>query len=94
MPAGFDDGDLTFAAGTAPLADTGRFAALMTQLRAMPWVVYAKRPFGGPEQVLRYLGRYTHRIAISNARLLSIIDGVYYAPTTQARRQRPCVVKV
>lgn len=72
----FVDGTLTFAAGTAPLADAGRFAALVTQLRATPWVVYAKRPFGGPAQVLQYLGRYTHRIAISNARLVSLVDGV------------------
>ena len=67
---------MTFAAGTAPLADAGRFAALVTQLRATSWVVYAKRPFGGPAQVLQYLGRYTHRIAISNARLVSLTDGV------------------
>ncbi len=72
----FTDGQLTFAAGTAPLADAGRFAALLAQLRATPWVVYAKRPFGGPAQVLKYLGRYTHRIAISNARLVSLVDGV------------------
>ena len=72
----FDEGALTFAAGTAPLADAGRFTALVTQLRATPWVVYAKRPFGGPAQVLQYLGRYTHRIAISNARLVSLTDGV------------------
>lgn len=53
-----------------------QFAALLAQLRATPWVVYAKRPFGGPAQVLQYLGRYTHRIAISNARLVSLLDGV------------------
>jgi len=72
----YTDGTLTFAAGTAPLADAGRFAALITSLWATPWVVYAKRPFGGPAQVLTYLGRYTHRIAISNARLISLVDGV------------------
>lgn len=72
----YDEGRLTFAAGTAPLADASRFAALLAQLRATPWVVYAKRPFGGPAQVLQYLGRYTHRIAISNARLVSLTDGV------------------
>ena len=72
----FQDGDLAFAAGTAPLADRARFAALVTQLRATPWVVYAKRPFGGPAHVLQYLSRYTHRIAISNARLISLADGV------------------
>jgi hypothetical protein len=72
----FEHGDLAFAAGTAPLADAGPFAALVAQLRATPWVVYAKRPFGGPAQVLQYLGRYTHRIAISNARLVRLTDGV------------------
>jgi Putative transposase/Transposase zinc-binding domain len=72
----FTEGQLTFAAGTTPLADAARFAALVTQLQATPWVVYAKRPFGGPAQVLQYLGRYTHRIAISNARLVSLVDGV------------------
>ena len=72
----FQADELRFAAGTTPLADAGRFAALLAQLRATPWVVYAKRPFGGPAQVLRYLGRYTHRIAISNARLVSLVDGV------------------
>jgi hypothetical protein len=72
----FTAGQLTFAAGTAPLADARHFAALLTQLRATRWVVYAKRPFAGPERVLRYLGRYTHRIAISNARLVRCTDGV------------------
>ena len=48
----------------------------MTALRATSWVVYAKRPFGGPAQVLQYLSRYPHRIAISNARLISLTDGV------------------
>ena len=47
------------------------FRSLMRQLRALRWVVYCKPPFGGPEQVLRYLGAYTHRIAISNHRLVS-----------------------
>jgi hypothetical protein len=72
----FAEERLTFAAGTAPLADAGQFATLVAQLRATPWVVYAKPPFGGPVQVLQYLGRYTHRIAISNARLVSFTDGV------------------
>ena len=72
----FAHGDLTFAAGTAPLAAPAGFAALITTLKATPWGVYAKRPFGGPAQVLQYLGRYTHRIAISNARLISLVDGV------------------
>jgi len=48
---------------------------LLASLRAREWWVYAKPPFGGPEQVLAYLGRYTHRVAISNHRLLSLKDG-------------------
>ncbi|HEX2831360.1 MAG TPA: IS91 family transposase [Burkholderiales bacterium] len=65
-----------FAHGTLPLAQGDTTAAgapqqLLGALHARPWVVYAKRAFGGPEQVLDYLGRYTHRVAISNDRLLS-----------------------
>ena len=76
LHAAFVRGDLRFAAGTASLADRAAFAAFVTQLRATPWVVYAKRPFGGPTSVLQYLSRYTHRIAISNARLVSLADGL------------------
>jgi len=66
---------LTFAAGTAELAHADAFARFVAELRADSWVVYAKRPFGGPAPVLRYLGRYTHRVAISNARLVDLQDG-------------------
>ena len=69
-------GKLVFAGSTAPLADPGAFAAWLAQLRQHDWVVYAKRPFAGPEQVLEYLGRYTHRVALSNERLLSLDDGL------------------
>jgi hypothetical protein len=72
----FDHQRLTFAAGTADLAPPARFARWLADLRAVPWVVYAKRPFGGPAQVLQYLGRYTHRVAISNARLIDLQDGM------------------
>jgi hypothetical protein len=48
---------------------------LCRQTGQIEWVVYAKRPFGGPEQVLKYLARYTHRVAISNQRLISLADG-------------------
>jgi hypothetical protein len=87
----FDDGALTFAAGTASLADARCLAAFLTDLRATPWVVYAKRPFAGPEQVLDYLGRYTHRVALSNERLVDFQDGqVRFVgrtmPTTTAPR--------
>ena len=60
----------------AAFQDRQWFSELLTQLRRGKWVVYAKPPFGGPEQVLRYLGRYTHRIAISNHRITSF-DGEY-----------------
>ena len=66
---------LTFAAGTVDLAQADVCERFVAALRTTPWVVYAKRPFGGPAQVLRYLGRYTHRVAISNARLVDLRDG-------------------
>jgi hypothetical protein len=56
---------------SAPLADPRQFAKLLRRLHRHDWVVYAKPAFGGPMQVLRYLGRYTHRVAISNHRLLA-----------------------
>ena len=58
----------------ADLTDAAAFAAWLAPLRQMEWVVYAKRPFAGPEAVLAYLSRYTHRVAISNSRLLSLDD--------------------
>ena len=71
----FDAGQLTFAGGTAALADRRAFTAFLGQRRAVDWVVYAKRPFGGPAQVLEYLGRYTHRVALSNHRLVDHAEG-------------------
>ncbi len=58
------------------LAPPERFRAWLAHLRQHDWVVYAKPPFAGPEQVLQYLGRYTHRVAISNDRLVDLRDGV------------------
>jgi hypothetical protein len=55
----------------APLAEHDAFAKYLAPLRKAEWVVYAKRPFGGPVAVLTYLSRYTHRVAISNARLIA-----------------------
>ena len=63
---------LAFFADLAPLADPAAFAAMLAPLRRAEWVVYAKRPFAGPEAVLAYLSRYTHRVAISNSRLLAL----------------------
>jgi len=57
-----------------PLGDPAAFAAHLRPLRQIDWVVYAKRPFGGPQQVLDYLGRYTHRAAIANSRIIGIDD--------------------
>jgi hypothetical protein len=71
----FDAGQLTFAEGTADLADRRAFVGFLGQLRATSWIVYAKRPFAGPEAVLGYLGRYTHRVALSNDRLIENRDG-------------------
>jgi hypothetical protein len=59
----------------APLADPIRFYEWLSTLRRQSWVVYSKAPFAGPEKLLHYLGHYTHRVAISNARLLSCADG-------------------
>src|SRR6201987_1313039 len=57
------------------LRDRSSFLDYLAPLREAEWVVYAKRPFAGPEQVLDYVGRYTHRVAISNNRLLDIAEG-------------------
>ena len=67
---------LTFAGSTVPLAAPPAFAAWLRQLRARNWVVYAKAPFAGPQQVLAYLGRYTHRVALSNDRLVGFDQGI------------------
>jgi hypothetical protein len=70
----FRKGKLVFSGSIAQLASPKRFAAFVNSLFMQPWVVYAKPTFGSPTQVLRYLGRYTHRVAISNHRLLAF-DG-------------------
>ncbi len=67
-------GRLKFFGDHAALADAQAFAAYLAPLRRTEWVVYAKRPFGGPEAVLAYLSRYTHRVAIANSRLIAF-DG-------------------
>jgi hypothetical protein len=62
---------LQFFGNHAPLAKTQTFASYLAPLRRTEWVVYAKRPFGGPQAVLAYLSRYTHRVAIANSRLIA-----------------------
>jgi hypothetical protein len=70
----FADGQLRFTEDLRLLAQPKIFAAWLRPLFRQDWVVYLKRPFGGPEYVLHYLGRYTHRVAISNHRLVSFAD--------------------
>ena len=70
----YDRSALRLDGPAAALADRARFARLKNKLHTTRWVVYAKRPFGGPEQVFRYLGRYTHRVGLSNRRLVSLDD--------------------
>ena len=71
LATAFAEGGLRFFGDLAELADPDRFASHLLALRRVDWVVYAKKPFGGPAQVLAYLGRYTHRVAIANSRLVS-----------------------
>jgi hypothetical protein len=75
LQAAFEAGQLRFFGDLASLATPAAFAACLRPLRTIRWVVYAKRPFGGPEQVLDYLGRYTHRVAIANSRLVGLAEG-------------------
>ncbi len=72
LRAAYDAGKLSFFDDIAALAQPATFARRIAELRRIEWVVYAKPPFGGPEQVLAYLGRYTHRVAIANSRLISL----------------------
>jgi hypothetical protein len=71
LVAAHQAGRLSFFGGHIHLADAQSFAACLAPLRKAEWVVYAKRPFGGPEAVLAYLSRYTHRVAIANSRLIA-----------------------
>jgi hypothetical protein len=68
-------GDLQFHGDLQHLSDPHSFDRYLAPLRDSEWVVYAKPPFGGPDRVLDYLGRYTHRVAISNHRLKDLKDG-------------------
>ncbi len=74
LAAAHAEGHLIFFGDIAGLADRAAFAARLAPLRRVEWVVYAKRPFAGPESVLAYLARYTHRVAISSSRLVAWDD--------------------
>lgn len=75
LRAAYDAGKLSFFGDLVHLAAPAAFKHRVGEVRRLDWVVYAKPPFGGPEQVLAYLGRYTHRVAIANSRLVSMADG-------------------
>jgi hypothetical protein len=75
LRAAFDAGRLVFFGTLARLADATIFARCLAELRRIEWVVYAKRPFADPAAVLAYLGRYKHRVAISNSRLVALAGG-------------------
>jgi hypothetical protein len=75
LRSAFHRGTLQFHGDLLPLAQPRAFAAWLRVLFRHDWVVYSKRPFGGPEHVLRYLGAYTHRVAISNSRLVALAEG-------------------
>jgi hypothetical protein len=74
LVAAFDAGELQFFTNLIALKARAVFQAYLAPLRTQDWVVYAKRPFAGPSQVLAYLARYTHRVAIANSRLLDLTD--------------------
>src|SRR5207237_1506825 len=82
-------GRLHFAGSTVALEDRRRWAQFLGAQRTKEWVVYAKPPFGSPEQVLKYLARYTHWVAISNRRILDIQDaGVTFRYRDNTRGQQ------
>lgn len=71
----YQRGELRLLGATAALTDPGAFRLFLAKLKTHDWVIYAKPPFAGAEQVLQYLGRYTHRVAIANHRLVSFENG-------------------
>ena len=75
LKSAFERRQLHLAGELAPLTHPKFFAAWLRPLFRKDWIVYSKPPFGGPDYVLQYLGRYTHRVAISNHRLLALVDG-------------------
>jgi hypothetical protein len=75
LRAANEQGRLAFMGQSKHLAEGDHFASLLKKVSKLEWVVYAKPPFGGPLQVLKYLTRYTHRVAISNQRLIALSEG-------------------
>jgi predicted Zn-ribbon and HTH transcriptional regulator len=71
----FENGQLAFFGDLAPLKEETAFQFWLDPLKETEWIVYAKKPFGGPQTAIQYLGRYTHRVALSNNRILSVSEG-------------------
>jgi hypothetical protein len=94
LAAVFRRGELGFFGELAPLADPGAFAGRVRALRQSPFVVYAKPPFGGPERVLAYLARYTHRTAIANSRIVAVDDEVAFSYKDYRRGGRSGVMRL
>ena len=95
LQAAFRRGELGFFGDLAPLAEAAAFAERLRALRNSPFVVYAKPPFGGPERVLAYLARYTHRTAIANSRLIAVDDdGVAFSYKDYRRGGRGGVMRL
>jgi len=91
LRAAFHRGELQFNGSLLPLAQPSAFSAWLRVLFRHDWVVYSKPPFGGPEHVLRYLGAYTHRVAISHSRLVALSDGNFtlrWRDSAQADKKR------
>lgn len=88
-------GRLRLAGSAAVLTDPRRFRRWLNDLYRRNWIVYAKRPFGGAEQVFRYLGRYSHRVAIANSRLVAMTDGyVDFQWKDYADENRPKIMRL
>jgi hypothetical protein len=91
----FERGELRFQGQLERLRERAAFAQLLDDLMQMSWVVYSKPPFGGPVQVLKYLARYTHRVAIGNRRILGIdADGVTFRWRDRAQGDRVRAMKL
>ena len=93
LKAAFREGELGFHGELKSLGEKSTFFEWLARVAETEWVVYAKLPFGGPQQVLKYLARYTHRVAISNQRLISLADGrVTFRWKNYARASEPATM--
>jgi hypothetical protein len=96
LRAAFAQGKLQFRGRLRALADPAQFHSWLAQLGEPEWVVYAKPPFGGPQHVLKYRARYTHRVAISNGRLISLADdrvSFYWRDSKDGKRLKVMTLK-